>query len=198
MDSDVEVTIESSSKALKTTNTCFALGKVVCCLAVRNRLLHEWYSDRSIPYVAQLNARIPGHAVMLDPDCQRVEGNLNRRAGALHCALTRSKGRARESLLQKKFTIALTADDMQDCMSLAEENRTLVSIKEEMAERTAEIEDLKTRMAKEISEYKLLVRQQEEQLTKEGFTNTGKTFDQVHIYCVAKHRKETLLFTFVV
>ena len=61
-------------------------------------------------------------------------------------------------------------------MSLAEENRTLVSIKEEMAERTAEIEDLKTRMAKEISEYKLLVRQQEEQLTKEGFTNTGKTF----------------------
>ena len=129
MDSDVEVTIESSSKALKTTNTCSALGKVVCCLAVRNRLLHEWYSDRSIPYVAQLNARIPGHAVMLDPDCQRVEGNLNRRAGALHCALTRSKGRARESLLQKKFTIALTADDMQDCMSLAEENQHLSASK---------------------------------------------------------------------
>ena len=54
-DSDVEVAIESSSKALKTTNTCTSLGRVVCCLAVRNRLLHEWYSSRSIQYVSQLS-----------------------------------------------------------------------------------------------------------------------------------------------
>ena len=86
---------------------------------------------------------------------------------------------------------------MQDCMSLANEKRTLVaSIKEEMAEHTNEIEYFKTRMAKEIVEYKLLVMQQEEQLM-EGSTNT-EDFDQVHIYCVAKHTQEMLLFTFVV
>ena len=82
---------------------------------------------------------------------------------------------------------------MQDCMSLAKEKRTLVA---SMAEHTNEIEYFKTRMAKEIVEYKLLVMQQEEQLM-EGSTNT-EDFDQVHIYCVAKHTQKMLLFTFVV
>ena len=54
-ESDVEVAIKSSSKALKTTNSCTSLGKVVCCLTIRNRLLHEWYCSRSLPYVSQLN-----------------------------------------------------------------------------------------------------------------------------------------------
>ncbi len=58
---DVEVVIESSSKALKTTNSCTSLGKVICCLTIRNRLLHEWYCSRSLPYVSQLNAQIAGH-----------------------------------------------------------------------------------------------------------------------------------------
>ena len=147
-DSDVEVAIESSSKALKTTNTCTSLGKVVCCLAIRNRLLHEWYCSRSgsVPYVSRLKARIAGHALMLNPSCQRVEENLARRAGALHRAVTTSKGRAREAILQK-VTIAVTADDMQDCSALSEEademRSVVAAIKEEMAERTAEVEDLR-------------------------------------------------------
>ena len=169
-DSDVEVAIESSSKALKTTNTCTSLGKVGCCLAIRNRLLHEWYCSRSgsVPYVSRLNARIVGHALMLNPSCQRVEENLARRAGALHRAVTTSKGRAREAILQKKVTIAITADDMQDCSALSEEademRSVVAAIKEEMAERTAEVEDLRARMAREVADYKLLARQCEEQL----------------------------------
>ena len=146
-ESDVEVVIESSSKALKTTNSCTSLGKVIFCLPIRNRLLHEWYCSRSLPYVSQLNAQIAGLALMLNPNCHRVEENLARRAGALHRAITNSKGRAREAMLLKKLTIALTADDMQDCMSLsdaADEMRSrVVAIEEEMAERTAEVEDLR-------------------------------------------------------
>ena len=85
VESDFEVVIESSSKALKTTNSCTSLGKVICCLTIRNRLLHEWYCSRSLPYVSQLNAQIAGHALMLNPNCHRVEENLARRAGAAPC-----------------------------------------------------------------------------------------------------------------
>ena len=186
VESDVEVVIENSSKALKTTNSCTSLGKVICCLTIRNRLLHEWYCSRSLPYVSQLNAQIAGHALMLNPNCHRVEENLARRAGALHRAITSSKGRAREAMLLKKLTIALTADDMQDCRSLSdaadEVKSRVVAIEEEMAERTAEVEDLRAKMATEIADYKLAARQYEEQLLKEGSMNTGKTFDEVNYY----------------
>ena len=37
-------------------------------------------------------------------------------------------------------------------------------------------------MAREVADYKLLARQCEEQLLKEGSTNTGKTFDEVNHY----------------
>ena len=64
-----------------------------------------------------------------------MEENLARRAGDLHCAITSLKGRTREAML---LTIALTADDMQDCRSLsnvADEMRSrVVAIEEEMAE----------------------------------------------------------------
>ena len=81
------------------------------------------------------------------------------------------------------LTIALTANDMQDCRSLsnvADEMRSRVVAIE--AERTAEVEDLWARMATDIADYKLVARQFEELLLKEGSMNTGKTFDEVNYY----------------
>ena len=43
-------------------------------------------------YVFQLNARIAGDALILNPICQCVEENMSRHAGALHCGVTAAKG----------------------------------------------------------------------------------------------------------
>ena len=73
----------------------------------------------------------------------------------------------------------------------------MARIEEEMAERMAEVEDLRARMAREAADYKLLVRQYEEQLLKEGSINTGKTIDEVNYHYIV-HKQLYFAFNFVI
>ena len=157
-DSDVEVVIESSSKALKTTNTCASLGKVVCCLAIRNRLLHEWYSSRNVPYVLRLNASISWSCLDAQPKLSAGGGEF----GPVCWSSAPYSYHFKKAVLGRLFcrrsplpSLPTTCKTAQHFQREADEMRSVVAaIKEEMAECTAEVEDLRARMAREVADYK--------------------------------------------
>ena len=122
-----EVSIEGKEVALKTTRLEFKRETVVFSLCVPNGLLLEWQQQAKHPgdYILLLNKKVTDQAVALRCNCDRIAGNLARRAGSRKSQVTVASGRARENLLEQSFYVPVCEGETVSPEPLKEEVENL-------------------------------------------------------------------------
>ena len=98
---------------------------VVCCLRVPNQLLQSWHADHmptSPSYLELLNDAIRGGTITVDTNSQRLELQLQRRAGDVASKAAKTKPyRARQSFLAKYTTIDVYCGETVSAAQVMEE-----------------------------------------------------------------------------
>ena len=141
-----EVNIEGKEFALKTTRFDFKRESVLFSLCVPNRLLLEWQWQAKCPgdYVCLLNKKVTDQAVAVRCNCDRIAGNLARRAGSLKSRVTVALGRARENLLEQSFYVPVCEGET---VSLEPYKNEIENLHVELANALVEMELRETEVA---------------------------------------------------
>ena len=167
-----EVNIEGKEFALKTTRFDFKRESVLFSLCVPNRLLLEWQWQAKCPgdYVCLLNKKVTDQAVAVRCNCDRIAGNLARRAGSLKSRVTVALGRARENLLEQSFYVPVCEGET---VSLEPYKNEIENLHVELANALVEMELRETEVA--------VLKQKMGQLLqeREGVVNRGKIVENV-------------------
>ena len=127
---------------------------VVCCLRVPNQLLQSWHADHmptSPSYLELLNDAIRGGTITVDTNSQRLELQLQRRAGDVASKAAKTKPyRARQSFLAKYTTIDVYCGETVNAAQVMEELDVVSEDIEEWMKRCEGAEELIARLGTQI------------------------------------------------
>lgn len=187
-ESVLEVAVEAvASHLTEHTN----LANPLLSLRIPNRLLLQWRteiqsSSGRLRYIACLNKSVPGGAVLLRSESERLERVLQARASTVHSQVAKAKGsRSRELRLNSSSVVVVDKCDVVAATLFEKETSIL---KEKVAEANVKVEDalksvdeIHEEFATQCVTYLDTIEKQTEELKeiKQDFTNKGRTFDDV-------------------
>ena len=140
-ESVLEVAVEAvASHLTEHTN----LANPLLSLRIPNRLLLQWRteiqsSSGRLRYIACLNKSVPGGAVLLRSESERLERVLQARASTVHSQVAKAKGsRSRELRLNSSSVVVVDKCDVVAATLFEKETSIL---KEKVAEANVKVED---------------------------------------------------------
>ena len=127
--------------------------EAICCIVVPNTLLLDLSTKRreGVSLVACINEHVVDEAIVLNPECARLEAVLHSKASAIANSFRRSKGRKKSELLKNstRFTIY-----RGECLSdhgraeLAESLDSYIAITDELiANLVSDVEKMETELS---------------------------------------------------
>ena len=130
--------------------------EAICCIVVPNTLLLDLSTKKweSLSLVACINEHVVDEAILLNPECARLEAILRKKTGSLANLFRTSKGRKKGEVLKNSTRFAvyrgecLSALELKNKAELAESLDSYVAITDELiANLVSDVEEMETELA---------------------------------------------------
>ena len=158
--------------------------KPLFCLEIPQGHLCKWYvtKDRK-SYINSVNKSIPGNAVAIRSDCERLEKCLQLRAAEIYNLYTKTKGRRKYEIIKKSIRVFVKEGEVANVEAAMDDadrwkeqcdqlQKRVASLYEDMAEAISSYEEKMEGVEDELLDVK-------QQLHTSPEANTGKPISEV-------------------